>query len=316
MTDVVGILLMTYGAPRSDDDLPAYITSIRGGRPATPELLAEFARRYAAIGGSPLVRITEAQAAALEKRLNAEAGAERARFRVVAGMRHSRPFIRDRIGELAAAGARSVVAICMSPQWSDLIMGGYARAVEEAVPLLGPEAHVTVVREWHREVAFVGAMAERLTEALAALGPEAERTPVLLTAHSLPKSVFEREPEYVAQLRETAELVAARAELPRERWQWAYQSAGHTAEEWLRPDLKELFPALAAAGHRRVLVAPIQFLADHLEVLYDLDVAAATEARAAGLEYRRIAMPNMQPAFIGALAAVVRRELARDAVPV
>jgi ferrochelatase len=118
--------------------------------------------------------------------------------------------------------------------------------------------------------------------------------------------VFDAEPGDVAQLRETAELVAARAGLGPEAWQWAYQSAGHTQEEWLRPDLKELFPALAAAGHGEVLVAPVQFVADHLEVLYDLDVAAADEARASGLRYRRVEMPNTNAMFIRALAAVAR----------
>ena len=129
---------------------------------------------------------------------------------------------------------------------------------------------------------------------------------MVLTAHSLPKRVFDTEPEYVAQLRTTGELIAARAGLSAGRWRWAYQSAGHTQEEWLRPDLVELFPEIAASGARDVLVVPVQFLADHLEVLYDLDIAAAEQARAAGLRYRRIAMPNTQETFIRALACVVR----------
>jgi ferrochelatase len=127
-----------------------------------------------------------------------------------------------------------------------------------------------------------------------------------MTAHSLPRRVFENETGYVAQLRETAELVAAGADLPSGEWRWAYQSAGHTQEEWLRPDLTELLPQIAAEGHDEVLVVPVQFLADHLEVLYDLDVAAAEQARACGLRYRRIAMPNTQRAFIRALAHVAR----------
>jgi ferrochelatase len=133
---------------------------------------------------------------------------------------------------------------------------------------------------------------------------------VLFTAHSLPKRVFESEPEYVEQLRETGDLVAAAAGLDPGEWTWAYQSAGHTQEEWLRPDLKELFPDLAARGHRDVLVAPVQFLADHLEVLYDLDVAAAAEAETGGIRYHRVPMPNCDPAFIAALATIVRREAA------
>ncbi|MGH2499210.1 MAG: ferrochelatase, partial [Candidatus Limnocylindria bacterium] len=265
------------------------------------ELVEEFARRYGRIGWSPLVRITVAQAEALERELGAD-------FRVAAGMRFSLPTIAEAVEVLAAAGAERLVGICLSPQWSPLLMGGYARALEEAVAALARPVPFAVAGAWHREPAFVDALAERVREALGRLGPDADRVPVLLTAHSLPKRVFESEPDYVAQLRETGELVAARAGLAPERWRWAYQSAGHTAEEWLRPDLKELFPSLVAEGHRDVLVAPVQFLSDHLEVLYDLDVAAAKEAASSGLRYHRIEMPNTQPAFIRALAAVVRTE--------
>jgi len=129
---------------------------------------------------------------------------------------------------------------------------------------------------------------------------------VLLTAHSLPKRVFDAEPDYIAQLREAGDAIAHAAALPADRWRWAYQSAGHTQEEWLRPDLVELFPDIAATGARDILVVPVQFLADHLEVLYDLDIAAAAQARAAGLTYHRTAMPNAGPEFIRALADVAR----------
>jgi ferrochelatase len=227
-------------------------------------------------------------------------------------MRYSPPTISEAVKTLAAAGARRIVGIVMSPQWSPVIMGGYERTLEDAAS--AARIPVVVVHEWHREPAFIEAIAERIREGLAR-SADPGRVPLLLTAHSLPRRVFDAEPGYVAQLRETAGLVADRAGLASGRWQWAYQSAGHTAEEWLRPDLKELFPALAAAGHRDVLIVPVQFLADHLEVLYDLDVAAAEEALAAGLRYQRIEMPNTQPAFIRALATVARRVAAEDAVP-
>jgi ferrochelatase len=165
---------------------------------------------------------------------------------------------------------------------------------------------VVVAREWHREPPFIDAITERIGEALAAIA-DRDRVPLMLTAHSLPKRVFDAEPGYVAQLKETAELVAAAARLSPDRWLWAYQSAGHTAEKWLRPDLKEIFPTLAGQGHRDVLVVPVQFLSDHLEVLYDLDVAAAAEATAAGLRYHRIVMPNTHPTFIATLGVIARR---------
>ncbi len=164
-------------------------------------------------------------------------------------------------------------------------------------------ARSAVSSPWHTEPAFIAATAERVREALRDAGTE---TAIVLTAHSLPRRVYDAEPGYIAQLRETAELVAYVAGLENARWHWAYQSAGHTQEEWLRPDLKELFPSLAAQGTREVLVVPVQFLADHLEVLYDLDIAAAEEARAAGLHYRRVAMANTQSAFIRALAHIAR----------
>lgn len=292
-----GAVLMTYGAPRGRDEVGPYLARVRGGKTPTDDLVAEMTRRYERIGWSPIVERTTSQAEALERELGAG-------WRVAAGMRYSPPTMADAVATLVAAGAERIVGIVMSPQWSPLIMGGYERALEEAARTKG--VPVTVAHEWHREPAFIDAIAGRIHEALARI-PEPGGVPLLLTAHSLPKRVFDAEPGYVAQLKETAELVAERAGLERDRWQWAYQSAGHTAEEWLRPDLKELFPALAAAGHRDVLVVPIQFLADHLEVLYDLDVAAAAEAAAAGLRYHRIEMPNTQPALIRALATVARR---------
>ena len=292
----VGVLLMTYGAPRDDADLSAYLSRVRGGRAPDDALVDEMRRRYARIGGSPLVAITEAQARALEVELGSG-------FRVRAGMRYSAPTIAERVGELGSVDR--VVGLVLSPQWSPLLMRGYVGALGAAAT-----APVIMVESWHRERSFIAALAGQLRAARAAL-PGA---PVLLTAHSLPKRVFDTEPDYVAQLKETGALVAAAAGLGPDDWEWAYQSAGHTQEEWLRPDLKERFPALAAAGHRDVLVAPVQFLADHLEVLYDLDVAAAAEAEACGLRYHRVPMPNCDPAFIGALAAVTRRALAEAAV--
>jgi ferrochelatase len=286
---------MTYGAPRDEADLPRYLAAVRGGREPAADLIAEMRRRYELIGGSPLVRITREQAAALQEELGD-------RYLAAAGMRFSEPSIGDAARDLVDRGAQRLVGICMSPQWSPRLMGGYSEALREAADRV--DVPSVVAPAWYREPTFIGAIAERLREAL--VGAD-RSTAVLLTAHSLPKRVFEAEPEYIAQLHETAELVASVAGLDSEAWHWAYQSAGHTQEEWLRPDLKELFPKLAALGAREVLVVPVQFLADHLEVLYDLDIAAADEARAVGLRYRRIAMPNTQRAFIRALAAVARR---------
>ena len=288
----VGVVLMTYGAPSDDDDLPRYLSAVRGGRALDDALVAEMRRRYAAIGGSPLVRITIAQAAALERTLGAG-------WPAAAGMRFSQPTIAEAVSEVVRRGAERIVGICMSPQWSPLLMGGYPRELAASCERAGV-AHA-LAETWHREPSFIASLAASIREGLAQSDAF-----VLLTAHSLPRRVFEAEPEYIAQLKDTGERVAAAAGLEDGRWAWAYQSAGHTHEEWLRPDLVDLFPAIGASGATDVLVAPVQFLADHLEVLYDLDVAAAEQARAAGLRYRRIAMPNTRPSFIRALGDVAR----------
>ena len=284
-----GVILMTYGAPAGDEDVAAYLGRVRGREP-TPELVLEMRRRYRLIGGSPLIEITRAQAEALARVLGTD-------FRVRAGMRFSEPAIDSEIRELVSDGATRIVGVPMSPQWSDRLMAGYELAVADSstVPF-------TLARSWWCAPSFVAAIAQATRESLSKLA--ASSPAIVLTAHSLPRRVFEAEPGYVEELQQTARAVAEQAGL--ERWSFAYQSAGHTAEEWLRPNLVELFPSLAAEGVTDVLVVPVQFLADHLEVLYDLDIAAAAQAREAGLRYHRIPMPNTRPDFIEALASIVR----------
>ncbi|CAN5697925.1 ferrochelatase [soil metagenome] len=294
-----GVMLMTYGSPASLDDVARYIKAVRGGREVPDEVVVEMRRRYQVIGGSPLIEITQAQAAALEERLGGESI-------VRAGMRFSAPTVLDALREIAEAGAEAVVAIVMSPQFSPLLMGGYQRALDAAGAELGRGApSIRLAGAWHTEPAFLEALAGRLAEALRRLtADERGRAPVLLTAHSLPRRVAEQEPEYLAQLEQTARQVAHRAGLPPERWTFCWQSAGHEPGEWMKPDFADLMPELAAAGHRSVVVAPIQFLADHLEILYDVDVGAREQAQAAGLRFERLESLNVEPRFIDALADV------------
>jgi ferrochelatase len=302
VTDAV--LLMTYGSPSSLDDVERYMTAIRGGRVPEHGLVTEFRRRYATIGGSPLIPITERQVAALEARLEGSAV-------VRAAMRFSEPSIETVMGELAAVGVRRAIGIILSPQYSPLLMGGYARALVAAAERLGESAPaIELAGEWWREPAFVEALASRIRSRLASSPRERRETTVLLTAHSLPRRVAEMEPDYLAQLSATAELVADAAGLTADGWRFCWQSAGHEPGEWMKPDFAELLPALRAAGVREVLVAPIQFLADHLEILYDIDVAAREQANAVGLEFGRIESLNDEPRFIDALEAVARRTLA------
>lgn len=300
MTDRLGVLLMTYGSPSDDlHDLPQYLAAVRGGRQASDDLVAEFRRRYERIGGSPLIPITRAQAGALQERMRRD-GTDAL---VTIGMRFSEPSILRGLRELADAGCERVVGIIMSPQYSDMLMSGYRRALDEAQEEIGPTApRVELAPAWHVHPAFVQAVAERIRERLATLPAE---TPVLLTAHSLPRRVAEAEPGYLDQLRETAEAVASAADLPDGRWMFCWQSAGHEPGEWMKPDFADLLPRLRKEGHRSVLVAPIQFLADHLEILYDVDVGAREQAEADGMAFARIESLNVSPTFIGALADVV-----------
>jgi ferrochelatase len=300
----VGVLLMTYGSPDDLEDMPRYITAVRGGRSASPEVVAEFRRRYDLIGGSPLIPITQAQAAAVEAQLRADGLDARA----LAGMRFSEPTIAAGLGALAEAGCGVVVGIIMSPQFSGLLMSGYRLALEEAALELGADApEVRLAPAWYRQESFLAAVAQRIREGLVRLpAAERDRAPVLLTAHSLPRRVAEMEPEYLEQLRETAEIVAARAALTSDRWHFCWQSAGHEPGEWMKPDFADLLPELRDAGHRSVLVAPIQFLADHLEVLYDIDIGAQAQAQQAGMAFARIESLNVMPEFVAALCVVAQ----------
>jgi ferrochelatase len=295
---------MTYGSPSSveREDIAAYLARIRGGRVADPELVDEFTRRYRVIGGSPLVEITRGQAAALASSLG---------WPVEVGMRFSEPSILAGLAALATSGVTSVLAIVLSPQYSPLLMGGYGAAIDAARASLGDSApEVTGAAAWHEEPAFIAALARRVSDALDRLPPdERESVSVLMTAHSLPRRVAEREPDYLAQLRSTAGAVAEGAGLSERQWSFCWQSAGHEPGEWMKPDFADLMPQIAAAGGRSVLVVPVQFLADHLEILYDVDIGAREQAERCGLAFHRIESLNVDPGLVAALGAVARRTL-------
>jgi ferrochelatase len=295
-----GVVLMTYGSPRDLDDVGAYMTRVRGGRQPSPELITEFQHRYTLIGMSPLVSITLRQAAGMQALLGED-------FLVTAGMRFSEPTIAQAVESLLAEGVQRILGLILSPQYSPILMAGY----QEAIKAAAGDTPTRTVGAWHLNPAFIDVLASRIRGALASYPDEVrEQVPVLLTAHSLPKRVVDREPGYVEQLKETAHAVAAAADLAPERWSFVYQSAGHTPEEWLKPDMLDVLPELAAAGHRHVLVAPVQFLADHLETLYDIDIAGRQQAEEAGFEtFARVPAPNDAEDFVEALASVVRGEL-------
>jgi ferrochelatase len=229
------------------------------------------------------------------------------RYRVVAGMRFSPPFIAD-VVKGAAPATGKVVGVVLSPQFSPIIMGGYEKAIKEAVSSLGrPGLALTIAGDWHLEPHFLEALSTKVREAIEKLPPGVrDEVPVLLTAHSMPRRVVEGEPRYISNLEETAAAVAELAGLPEGRWMFCYQSAGHTPEEWLKPDFADIMPRLKEGGYTHVIIAPIQFLADHLEVLYDIDVGAREQAENRGIVFSRIESLNASPLLIRALAAVVQ----------
>jgi len=300
-----GVLLMTYGSPRTlqAEDVGSYLARVRGGRAPDAALTDEFTRRYRVIGGSPLVDITRRQAAGVERVTGLPAAA---------GMRFSEPTIARTLAALGHRGVTHVAAIVLSPQYSPLLMGGYEGAIAEAAAELGAAAPTwSIAGSWHLEPALVEGFGGRIRAAIERL-PRGERetAPVLLTAHSLPLRVAQQEPDYLDQLRATASAIAESAGLAEGRWRFCWQSAGHEPGEWMKPDFADLMPELAGAGHRSVIIAPVQFLADHLEILYDVDVGAREQAERAGLRFERIDSLNDDPALLAALAAVAERTLA------
>jgi ferrochelatase len=295
---------MAYGSPDRLDQVEAYYTDIRRGNPPTPELLEELVGRYRAIGGgSPLSRIVEAQRAAVE----AELAARGRPMRVYAGMRHIEPWIGRVVEGMAADGVERFVAIALAPQKSSNA-AGYRRAVEAALAGLGEGAPSAVfVDSWYDQPRFIEALAETAREALARF-PDPGRVRVMFTAHSLPARVVAEGDPYPDELAGTAALVAGRLGLA--EYEFAYQSAGRTGEPWLGPDILEEIRRLAASGVTELMIRPVGFVADHLEVLYDIDIEAQGVARAVGVRLERARSMNDDPTFIAGLA-----DLAEAALP-
>jgi protoporphyrin/coproporphyrin ferrochelatase len=286
------VVLMAYGSPSRPEDVRPYLKDVRGGRPVSDEAVEELAERYRRIGGrSPLGDVTEAQRAALERELDTP---------VFVGMKHWRPRIAAAVEAALEAGATRIVGLVLAPHYSRLSVGGYRDRLEEA---LSGRAELVLIESWHDEPAFLDVLAGRVS------GTDAW---VVFTAHSLPERILADGDPYRDQLLETSRLVAERAGL--ERWSFAFQSASATGEPWLRPDLSEELERLSAEGARRVLVAPVGFVSDHLEILWDIDIEAQEKAEELGVELRRIDSLNDNPAFVRALANVVER--AREEEPV
>ncbi|AUX40795.1 ferrochelatase [Sorangium cellulosum] len=291
------VLLSCHGTVDRLDDLPAFISNIRRGRPASPELLEEVRRRFEAIGGSPLMRITQAQADALAARLGLPVA--------IAG-RLWRPYPAEVLASLHARGARRVVSLPLAPQSVDI----YNAVVRDAAAKLG-DLELRCVPAWGLEPALIDAFVEVIDETLARFPEEGRaKVAVILSAHSLPQRIIDAGDQYEVQFRGMAAEVERRI-APRGNPVFvAFQSQGMTGDAWIGPDLRSTFDTLAERGLRDVMIAPIGFVADHVETLYDLDVEAIVLAREAGLaRMERAPAVNTRPRFIDALEALVRREL-------
>ena len=289
------MLLMAYGTPRTRAEIEPYYTDIRRGRPPTPEQLTDLANRYEAIGGlSPLAERTEAQRRGLQAALDALAPGG---YEVVLGLKHADPKIEAAVDSLAHRGFRRVVGLVLAPHFSAFSIGQYLDRTRAAAEPHGIE--VAGVESWATEPAFVAFLAEAVRTGLASL-PDGSR--VLFTAHSLPERILASGDPYPDELRSTAVAVAGAVGLADERWGLAWQSAGRTPEPWLGPDILAVIDELAAAGTPGVLVCACGFVADHLEVLYDLDLEAARRAAAHDLPFARTVCVNDDPGVLAALA--------------
>ncbi|HEY6017198.1 MAG TPA: ferrochelatase [Gaiellaceae bacterium] len=285
------VVLMAYGSPERLDDVPAYYADIRGGRPIAPEHLEDLVARYRRLGiedSNPLNAITERTRAALEAELG---------LPVFTGMKHWQPRIAEAAEQALATGAENVVGLVLAPHYSRLSIAGYVEQLREG---LGGRGTLLFVEQWHDEPGFVELLADRVR------GTSAH---VVFTAHSLPARILDEGDPYQAQLFETAGLVADAAGLG-DAWSFSYQSESPTGEPWLGPDILDHLEALHGQGIDDVLVCPVGFVSDHLEIRWDIDTEAQEKAAELGMHLERIEMPNDDPRLVAVLARLVRRALA------
>jgi ferrochelatase len=301
----VGVLVMAYGAPGSLEEVPGYLADIRAGRTTPAAVVEEVSANYSAIGGrSPLLDVTRTQVDALAEQLGDG-------YRCYLGMRHWSPWIEEVVGGMVADGITHAVSLVLAPHFSALSVARYQQRIVDGLELYRGRIELEHVSSYHDAAGLVEAFAARVGDGVSRW-PEAERerVHVVFSAHSLPERVLAAGDPYDAQCRETARLVAERAGIPAERWSWSYQSAGRTREPWAGPDLGEHLADLAGRGVRHVVVVPVGFVSDHVEILFDLDVKARAVAESLGLRLERPPALNDDPVFVETLAELVRARAA------
>lgn len=301
----VAVLLMAYGGPGSLDEVEPYLMDVRGGRPLAPELIEEVKDRYRRIGGkSPILEISRRQAMALNEELERR-GIQSQTF---VGMRHWYPYIREAVSAIGVAGLSQVVALCLTPQYSEMSVEVYFRQYRSAVEESGLDVETTYVKSWHDQPELLQAFASNANDALMRFPASVRKqVPIIFTAHSLPERILQSGDPYDRQVKETAAGVAKLLGNP--RWTFAYQSQGYSREKWLSPRVEEILSELAAERYRNVLVVPIGFVCDHVEILYDVDISFREFAASLGMCLERSESLNDDPFFIRSLATTVRSHL-------
>jgi ferrochelatase len=303
MTETIGVLLMAYGGPDSLDDIPAFLLDIRGGRPTSQELIDEITENYRQIGGkSPLLDITKRQAALVEAKLNAGAPPG-VHYKTYIGMRHWTPRIKDAVDQMIADGVQRVVALVLAPHYSGMSIARYFEKLDEALVDHDRPFTYRAIQSYHDHPLYLEALARRVSAGLANMPAD---TLVIFSAHSLPARIIDQGDPYDSQLRETAQLVADKVGLADDQWTFSYQSAGRSPEPWLGPQIQDYVVELARQGHKNMLSCVVGFVADHVEILFDIDVKAKQAAERAGARLVRVPSLNDDPLFIAALADVVR----------
>ena len=310
----VGVLLLAHGAPDRLDDIPEFLLNVRGGRRLSDAAARAISERYARIGGgSPLLGLTKLQAAKLQEILSlnctaANTASDAQPIPVSVGMRNWKPFICDAVRELSNAGIDRVVAICMAPQNSSTSVGLYRKRLDESIAANAPGMEVDFLESWHDHPDLIAAFADKVCRGLARLEAEPrDKVPVVFTAHSVPQRTLDAGDPYRFQVEETARLVAKAVGLI--RWRVAFQSQGVTEEAWLGPTVESELERLAGEGNRQVLIAPIGFVSDHVEILYDIDIAFRQYGAKCGLTVWRTESLNDSPLLINALASLVKPRL-------
>jgi protoporphyrin/coproporphyrin ferrochelatase len=308
----IAVLLMAMGGPDCLENVEPFLLDVRGGRPTPPDLVAEIQARYRATGGkSPAVGMTMSVAKKLEARLN-ESG--RGRYRVYVGFRHWYPFIKDILAQVLRDDPEHIVGLCMAPQQSSLSTGAYRKKVEEAQAFMNDHRSISYVGSWNRHPKLIAGIVDNIQQGLNKFPPAARsNVTVLFTAHSLPERIVAMNDPYPDEVKGT--VAAVTAFLGGQPAAFAYQSQGRSAERWLGPTVEATIDQLACAGQRHVLVAPIGFLCDHVETLYDIDIELKQLASGRGIQLERIAMLNDSSAFIETLADVLAAHESSLSIP-